>query len=162
MGETSSSATVLLVVLVAILLFIIIDIFFSSPSINKAAENKMPDRERNNFSNADRDKKRSRSLYWEHLDIIYDNKSNEVLAQAIPILQKMLTYHKPGVFSETNFHDVDLWYAELGKLRILLDFPLWTDEGLEVAGFEMPLFPDLDIQYINDILSERDIRNQRK
>lgn len=159
MGEHISSTTVLLIFLIILLFFIVIDILFSNGN-NSSRNNNNHNNEQQDFANQERIKKRLRAMYWQNLGIIYDDKPNEVLEQANVILQKMLSYHNPAAYRESSFHDVDIWYLELGKLRNILSYPIWVDDNTDPNTYEMPLFPDLDIQYIEDLLDERLIRNK--
>lgn len=156
MEETSSNLTIFLIVLLLILLFIIIDIFMGgNKSTKRSYDSDMMDMQKQEKIN-----KRIRAMYWEYLSNIYDSKSTSVLAQAKTHLEEMQALHNQGVFSEQNNHNIDLWYYEIAQLRRILNNPQWLDAETNIYH-EIPLFVDLDIQYINDEINERNRRPKK-
>ena len=72
----------------------------------------------------------------------------------------MVKYHTHEGINERNIHYIDLWYCELAELRILLDNPTWTDSSNSQA-YNMPLFEDLDVKYIDELIQLRNNRPKR-
>ena len=162
MEEASSSNTVLLVFLFIVLFFICLDLLSPKKtySENITKSNKELDEELRKQEEFNRLQKRLRSIYWESLGEIYDNLSTDILLKAKAMLEKMVMYHNHEGINELNIHNIDLWYCELAELRILLNNPTWTDDT-NSQEYNMPLFEDLDIKYIDDLIQLRNNRPKR-
>lgn len=162
MEEASSSNTVLLIFLFIVLFFICLDLLspkktYSEKTINS---NKELDEELRKQEEFNRLQKRLRSVYWESLGEIYDSLSTDILLKAKARLENMVKYHTHEGINERNIHDIDLWYCELAELRILLNNPTWTDDT-NSQEYNMPLFEDLDVKYIDDLIQLRNNRPKR-
>lgn len=162
MEEASSSNTVLLIFLFIVLFFICLDLLspkktYSEKTVNS---NKELDEELRKQEEFNRLQKRLRSVYWESLGEIYDNLSTDILLKAKSKLENMVKYHTHEGINERNIHDIDLWYCELAELRILLNNPTWTDDT-NSQEYNMPLFEDLDVKYIDDLIQLRNNRPKR-
>lgn len=162
MEEASSSNTVLLVFLFIVLFFICLDLLSPKKtcSENITKSNKELDEELRKQEEFNRLQKRLRSIYWESLGEIYDSLSTDILLKAKARLEKMVMYHNHEGINELNIHNIDLWYCELAELRILLNNPTWTDDT-NSQEYNMPLFEDLDIKYIDDLIQLRNNRPKR-
>lgn len=161
MEESFSNITLLLVFLLLILLFIIVDIFMGGNKKNYVSQNSdNSDVDFRELQRQEKINKRLRAMYWDYLPNIYDSKSTKVLEQARAHLEQMQNLHNSGVYSEQNNHNIDLWYYEIAQLRRVLNNPQWLDSETNTYH-EIPLFVDLDIQYINDEISERNRRPKR-
>lgn len=162
MEEASSSNTVLLVFLFIVLFFICLDLLSPKKtySENITKSNKELDEELRKQEEFNRLQKRLRSIYWESLGEIYDNLSTDILLKAKARLEKMAMYHNHEGINELNIHNIDLWYCELAELRILLNNPTWTDDT-NSQEYNMPLFEDLDVKYIDDLIQLRNNRPKR-
>ena len=162
MEEASSSNTILLVFLFIVLFFICLDLLspkktYSEQTINS---NKALDEELRKQEEFNRLQKRLRSIYWDSLGEIYDSQSTDILLKAKSRLENMLKYHNHEGINEHNVHDIDLWYCELAELRILLNNPTWTDNS-NSQTYNMPLFEDLDVKYIDELIQLRNNRPKR-
>ena len=162
MEEASSSNTVLLIFLFIVLFFICLDLLspkktYSEKTVNS---NKELDEELRKQEEFNRLQKRLRSVYWESLGEIYDSLSTDILLKAKARLEKMVMYHNHEGINELNIHNIDLWYCELAELRILLYNPTWTDDT-NSQEYNMPLFEDLDVKYIDDLIQLRNNRPKR-
>lgn len=162
MEEASSSNTVLLIFLFIVLFFICLDLLspkktYSEKTVNS---NKELDEELRKQEEFNRLQKRLRSVYWESLGEIYDSLSTDILLKAKARLEKMVMYHNHEGINELNIHNIDLWYCELAELRILLNNPTWTDDT-NSQEYNMPLFEDLDVKYIDDLIQLRNNRPKR-
>lgn len=162
MEEASSSNTVLLVFLFIVLFFICLDLLSpkKTHSENITKSNKELDEELRKQEEFNRLQKRLRSIYWESLGEIYDSLSTDILLKAKARLEKMVMYHNHEGINELNIHNIDLWYCELAELRILLNNPTWKDDT-NSQEYNMPLFEDLDIKYIDDLIQLRNNRPKR-
>lgn len=162
MEEASSSNTVLLVFLFIVLFFICLDLLSPKKtySENITKSNKELDEELRKQEEFNRLQKRLRSIYWESLGEIYDNLSTDILLKAKARLEKMVMYHNHEGINELNIHNIDLWYCELAELRALLNNPTWKDDT-NSQEYNMPLFEDLDIKYIDDLIQLRNNRPKR-
>ena len=162
MEEASSSNTVLLIFLFIVLFFICLDLLspkktYSEKTVNS---NKEHDEELRKQEEFNRLQKRLRSVYWDSLGEIYDSLSTDILLKAKARLEKMVMYHNHEGINELNIHNIDLWYCELAELRILLNNPTWTDDT-NSQEYNMPLFEDLDVKYIDDLIQLRNNRPKR-
>lgn len=162
MEEASSSNTVLLIFLFIVLFFICLDLLspkktYSEKTVNS---NKELDEELRKQEEFNRLQKRLRSVYWESLGEIYDSLSTDILLKAKARLEKMVMYHNHDGINELNIHNIDLWYCELAELRILLNNPTWTDDT-NSQEYNMPLFEDLDVKYIDELIQLRNNRPKR-
>lgn len=162
MEEASSSNTVLLIFLFIVLFFICLDLLspkktYSEKTVNS---NKELDEELRKQEEFNRLQKRLRSVYWDSLGEIYDSLSTDILLKAKARLEKMVMYHNHEGINELNIHNIDLWYCELAELRILLNNPTWTDDT-NSQEYNMPLFEDLDVKYIDDLIQLRNNRPKR-
>lgn len=162
MEKASSSNTVLLIFLFIVLFFICLDLLspkktYSEKTVNS---NKELDEELRKQEEFNRLQKRLRSVYWESLGEIYDSLSTDILLKAKARLEKMVMYHNHEGINELNIHNIDLWYCELAELRILLNNPTWTDDT-NSQEYNMPLFEDLDVKYIDDLIQLRNNRPKR-
>lgn len=162
MEEASSSNTVLLIFLFIVLFFICLDLLspkktYSEKTVNS---NKELDEELRKQEEFNRLQKRLRSVYWDSLGEIYDSLSTDILLKAKARLEKMVMYHNHEGINELNIHNIDLWYCELAELRILLNNPTWTDDT-NSQEYNMPLFEDLDVKYIDELIQLRNNRPKR-
>ena len=162
MEEASSSNTVLLIFLFIVLFFICLDLLspkktYSEKTVNSNKEHDEELRKKEEFN---RLQKRLRSVYWDSLGEIYDSLSTDILLKAKSKLENMVKYHTHDGINERNIHYIDLWYCELAELRILLDNPTWTDSSNSQA-YNMPLFEDLDVKYIDELIQLRNNRPKR-
>lgn len=161
MGENSSN-TVLLVFLFIVLFFICLDLLSPKKTYSEkiTKSNKELDEELRKQEEFNRLQKRLRSIYWDSLGNIYDSLSTDVLLKARKKLENMVEYHTHEGINERNVHYIDLWYCELAELRILLDNPTWTDSS-NSQDYNMPLFEDLDVKYIDELIQLRNNRPKR-
>lgn len=164
MEEATSSNTVLLIFLFVVLFFICLDLLSPKKLINESSVNQANReldekiREQEEFEKL---QKRLRSTYWNNLGSIYDNLNTDILLKAKDILQNMIKYHNhEGAINDHNIHNIDLWYSELAELRIMLNYPSWVDSSND-ESYNMPLFEDLDIRYIDDTINIRNNRPKR-
>lgn len=161
MEESTSNINILLIALLLILFFIIVDIFLSGGKKTYSSQNNdNGDVDFRELQRQEKINKRIRAMYWEYISSIYDSKSTSILEQAKERLENMQELHNQGIFSDQNNHNIDLWYYEIAQLRRILDNPQWLDSETNTYH-EIPLFVDLDIQYINDEISERNRRPKR-
>lgn len=162
MEEASSSNTVLLIFLFVVLFFICLDLLSPKKTYSEKTvkSNKELDEELRKQEEFNRLQKRLRSVYWDSLGEIYDSLSTDILLKAKAMLEKMVMYHNHEGINELNIHNIDLWYCELAELRILLNNPTWTDSSNSQA-YNMPLFEDLDVKYIDELIQLRNNRPKR-
>lgn len=161
MESLSTNLTIIALFFVVLLIFVAFEFLSKQPKPNSYHEEK--ENQQNSHFNDSNEKleRRLRLAYWKKLDSIYDKKSTKDLVQAKEILEEMQSLHTSGTFNTNNFHDIDEWYLDLAKLRQVLDYPKWVDDDTNPKEYEMPLFIDLDIQYINDLLNQKNFKNQR-
>ena len=162
MEEASSSNTVLLIFLFIVLFFICLDLLspkktYSEKTVNSNKEHDEELRKKEEFN---RLQKRLRAVYWDSLGEIYDSLSTDILLKAKSKLENMVKYHTHEGINERNIHNIDLWYCELAELRILLNNPAWTDSSNSQV-YNMPLFEDLDVKYIDELIQLRNNRPKR-
>lgn len=163
MNSLSSNITIIIIFFVVLLLFILIE-FASKENRNNYHNEDVEQRNTANTYNDNNDKieRRLKTEYWNKLEKIYDNKSNNVLTQAKAMLEEMQSLHTNGSLNTNDFHDIDEWYIKLCELRVLLDYPVWQDDDTNPKEYKMPLFIELDIQYISDLLKDRELKSQRR
>lgn len=166
--ETLSTNIILIVIFALVFVFlVVIETVTKNNKTNHYYDNS--ENQNTNVSNKqvfndnnDKLERRLKVEYWKRLEKIYDKKSTDTLNKAKAILENMQSLHTNGSFTAKDFHDVDEWYCSLGELRVLLDFPIWGDDDTNPKEYTMPLFVDLDIKYINELLEERNLKSQRK
>lgn len=163
MEEASSSNTVLLIFLFVVLFFICLDLLSPKKTYSEKSKsgNKELDDQLRRQEEFTKIQKRLRNIYWNNLGEIYDNLSTDVLLKAKEKLQNMVKYHNhDSVINDHNVHNIDLWYVELAELRIILNKPTWID-GSNSNAYDMPLFEDLDVKYIDELIQIRNNRPKR-
>lgn len=163
MGTLSTNITIIIIFLIVLVLFICIDMASKSNRPKYYNDDNEQYNNSNNYYNDANDKleRRLKIEYWNKLGKIYDNKSNDVLNQAKDMLEQMNELHTSGSFTTNDFHDIDEWYLKLCELRVVLDFPVWIDDDTNPKEYKMPLFIELDIKYIGELLDERKLKSQK-
>lgn len=160
MDTFSSNITIIIVFFAVLLIFITID--FISKNNRKSYYNKDTEQQNTYNDNNDKLERRLKVVYWSKLEKIYDSKPNDVLKQAKAMLEEMQGLHTSGSLNANDFHNIDEWYLKLCELRILLDHPVWQDDSTNPKEYKMPLFIELDIQYISDLLKDRELKSQKR
>lgn len=159
MDSFSTNITITILFLIVLLVFFVFEILSKKPS------NSRNDYYDNNDQSYDRteelQERRLRSQYWYKLEAIYDKQSTSTLQNAKTILEDMEKYKNRQSFTNGNIHDIDMWYLKLAKLRELLNYPIWVDDDTDINKYEMPLYTDLDIKYISELIEERQLKEKR-